>query len=239
MYPGLGNIHGCTLNFLFTNSNYSRYFFGMASHCFDSETSDLGTGGLVCNANLPPKEQDALGSETSFQGTRYRLVYTAWRAMAEAGGESMETCDDSDFAVVEIMNNFDYIHPANKVIGGPTCLAETAPAANEEVWFVGASILWGLNNLHERNGAFLTTAPFEYTAKIDLGTEKGDSGGPLYTKDGCALAGLHGSAAQGNTPFGSYFSRIDTGVNYANTHSDLDLQLVTWSEWSPSTAIPV
>jgi hypothetical protein len=232
-------VEGCTSNFLY-HSNHTRYFLGVAAHCFLEEATD----GNFCG--VPPTT--SVGAAVTVEGRdgidEYpaTLSYNSATAMDENGETSEELCRGNDFALVELAaDTMAQVHPAVIYYGGPTALQDAELAAGSATYSFGSSTLRTASGFvhHEllgpQEGKVLN---YEYGNRF-IWTDSparisGDSGTGLLSTNGAAVA-----VASQAIPTQAGWSIVGPALDYAEAYLDIPLDLVLWAEFSADGIEPL
>ncbi|WP_373080486.1 trypsin-like peptidase domain-containing protein [Zhongshania sp.] len=223
----------CTSNFLFS-PNPQTVYIGVAAHCFSPDT----------NSGVDPCESNNLAigyNEISIANASEpgELVYTSWRAMQEAGETvGSDICQYNDFALVKIHpNDLANVHPAAIAFGGPTALFTGTAAVGAGVFAYGQSPLhFGVRSREAKKGQITGVLGdgWAYDIVTDTPSLSGDSGGPIFTADGKALAATSVlSLSVSVNPVSNGVVNLERALQYAKNGGFINsgTKLLTWSEF--------
>lgn len=228
----------CTSNFLFYLNDETVYL-GVAAHCF---SQDANSGIDPCETRNLPVGYDQVQVENASRPAE--LAYSSWVAMQEAGeSPGSSTCQFNDFALVRLApEDISNIHPAVREVGGPTALVSTLARPGDPVVLFGRSdFTLGNRGLQVREGQVVEVlgGGWAYDIVADGSVSPGDSGGPVLTGDGRALAVVStftlvlgpGSLAG---PVRAGVVNLSRALDYAKDQGFIhaDVRLLTWSEFS-------
>ena len=228
----------CTSNFLYALNDQTVYL-GVAAHCF---SFDSNSGIDPCESrNLPIGFDQVVVENASRPAT---LVYSSWVAMQQEGETpGSAACVYNDFALVRLHpDDVANIHPAVRSLGGPTSLARGTAAVGDAVVLYGrAPATLDLEPLQVREGEIVEVlgGGWSYDVTLDGVVAPGDSGGPVLTGDGRALAlinvlALNISADSLLSPLRGGVSNLDRSLEYAKANGFIQrgVTLLTWSEFT-------
>lgn len=249
--PGSAMDPGCTTNFLFTVDNL-RFFLGAAGHCF-ANTGGAALDGDLCDTD---SQYRPIGYEVAIQGAEKpgKLAYGSYYQLRENVNVSKvwqdhpEECFHNDFALVELdYVDFDNMHPAVPLHGGPTQLGPILdPASRAAVYAYGATYL-RLNTPNQ--GAPVVpneadtfqgvhesyadgTGDWVINTRITPIQVFGDSGMPFLGPNGEAVGNLRGQGIAFG-PGAAVYTNMPMAVEYAQQAFDSRLELVTWADFHP------
>jgi hypothetical protein len=220
----------CTSNFLFS-PNAETVYIGVAAHCFSSDT----------NSGVDPCESNNLAigfNEISIENASQpgELVYTSWRAMQEMGETvGSDICTDNEFALVKIHpDDFANVHPAAVAFGGPTSLFTGVAEVDDGVFAFGKSPFhFGIRSREAKTGRVtgVRADGWSYDIVTDTASVSGDSGGPIFTAQGEALAVTSVlSVSVSITPISNGVVNLDRALSYAKEGGFIgaSTRLLTW-----------
>jgi hypothetical protein len=225
----------CTGNFLYSPFA-GEVYIGVAAHCF---SPDSNRGVDPCETrNLP------IGSAVSIENADHsgQLAYSSWQAMQankEIPGSAV--CQYNDFALVEIdSRDLANIHPAVVAIGGPKSLFTGLAKKGDKVLAYGHSELnFGSRDVEIKEGKIIDVLGdgWAYELDVDNPGVPGDSGGPVLTANGRALAVISVIAAGfGLTPVTNGVVNLDMALRYAIDGSFINrgTKILTWDDFRPA-----
>lgn len=233
--PGIRVATGCTGNFVFSTPLNGTLYMGTAAHCVQTRPGQ------------PPVH---LGDEVPFDGGAFtgRVAYCSWGA-----AEDLLTCPDKDgvdegysddFALIELPAEARAeVHPAMRVWGGPTEVAEP-PSQGTRVFTYGASPLRDggadANVGDSRTGIVTSEDDTRTHALFGPTSINGDSGSPTITADGAALGTVAtiGTAAQ-DPPGSNGIVNLDASLTNFQEHTGRAVHLKTWSLFDVPRAEPL
>ena len=219
----------CTSSFLFTDG-WQRYYLSTAAHCVEDGESSETDG---CSA---PLHDSDIRSEIRLDGggtVEVPVAYSSWRVMQDQGDASAAACAGNDFALLDVTDHVDDVHPASLHFRAPTGLAVTSTV---DIWGYGASSLKaGVEEAHPKRGYHLGLSNDGWSHLVYLATPgiPGDSGGHIMTVDGLAL-GVASTILLTPFPGANHYTDISRAVAYAEDTTDLQLELVTWDDFNSS-----
>lgn len=229
----------CTSNFLFYLNDETVYL-GVAAHCFSPDTN---SGIDPCEARSLPVGFNEVQVENASRPAE--LVYSSWVAMQEVGeSPGSAACEFNDFALVRLAgDDIANIHPAVREVGGPTALESNLAGPGDPVVLFGRSdFTLGNRELQVREGQVVEVlgGGWAYDIVADGSVSPGDSGGPVLTGDGRALAVVStftlvlGSGSLAG-PVRAGVVNLDRALDYAKEQGFIhaDVRLLTWSAFSP------
>lgn len=218
----------CTANFVFSNPRNTTLYLGVAAHCVDGFRE---IGDPIWVAGIPEAG---------------RLAYCSYGTMVEGGIASCPPAEetnlsakerDNDFALVEILEEYrDEVHPAIRVWGGPTGIAEP-PGDGVQVLSYGNSSFRDANEeaapeQHKvRQGQTVMSPESRWVthAFFDNPNINGDSGSPVIQADGAAVGEIAYTSLTRRSPPGSVGIRnLAPMVDFVNTETNLTIELKTW-----------
>lgn len=222
---------GCTTNFLF-HSNDTRYFLGLAAHCF---RTDGDPSWVPCPTDLAP-----IGTRVTFQsdsGSTWggTLVYSSFTTMQRVKEADPDVCNANDFALVELdATAVPSAHPAVLFYGGPTAaLVGTSLASGSAIHMYGSSSTrpGATGNAHDGTFSGYTDDGWGASASFTPPAVPGDSGSGLLGPQGQAVAVLSTigvSVGLGGTGSSNGFSTLPYALWYMGKHEGWWPSLVTW-----------
>lgn len=194
----------CTANFVFSDPSNETLYVATAAHCLDDHD---------------------VGETVGVAGGRHEGV------VAYVGTRTVEGVEEGpcarpvaqDFGLVRIPDRLrDEVHPATLHWGGPRGISARA-RSGEDLHTYGNSttraheVLRPAEGLSVGNDVCFTDAAFPER----IG---GDSGSPVLGAEGAAL-GVHVRSDVVDT---ATFVNVHQAVGFAETHTDLELELKTW-----------
>ena len=220
----------CTSSFLFQDPAGELYL-ASAAHCIAGGDNTQTNG---CDAPAAPLGSDVTLHLDGGGEATAKLAYSSWRAMQDANETDAEACSGNDFALLWIdPGDHGLAHPAALHFGGPTGLASTS---TDTLYGWGASGLkLGLEAVHPKQGLHLGTANDGWSHWVYLATPgiPGDSGGFITTDDGRAL-GVASTLQIAPVAGSNHYTDISKAIAYAESHTGVPLEIVTWDDWTPS-----
>lgn len=226
----------CTSNFLFS-PNAQTVYIGVAAHCFSSDTN---SGVDPCESNNLAIGFNEITIENATQPGE--LVYTSWRAMQEMGETAgSDICAYNDFALVKIHpDDFANVHPAAIAFGGPTSFFTGVVAVDDGVFAFGRSPLhFGIRSREAKEGQITAVRAdgWAYDIATDTPGLSGDSGGPIFTAQGGALAVTSVlSVSLSINPVSNGVVNLERALNYAIDGGFIgaSTRLLTWPAFYPA-----
>jgi len=223
----------CTSNFLYS-PNAQTVYIGVAAHCFSTDT----------NSGVDPCESNNLAigfNEISIENASQpgELVYSSWRAMQEAGETAgSNTCVYNDFALVKIHpSDLANVHPAAIAFGGPTALFTGLATVGDGIFAYGQSPLHlGVRSRETKQGQITGVLGngWAYEIVTDTPSLPGDSGGPIFTVTGKALA-VTSVLSVGLTvnPVNNGVVNLERALKYAKDGGFINASttLLTWADF--------
>lgn len=229
----------CTSNFLFALNDETVYL-GVAAHCFSLDT----------NAGIDPCETanlaigfDQVIVENASQPAE--LAYSSWSAMQQAGEQpGSNACQFNDFALVKLHpDDIANIHPAVFSVGGPISLFSGVASVGDPVLIYGrSSATLDADPLVVRQGEIVDVLGngWSYDLLLDGLVAPGDSGGPVLTGDGRALAVINtfglvfGTGNLLSPPVRGGAVNLDMALQYAKDNGFIQpgVSLLTWADFT-------
>ena len=214
----------CTGNFVFRDGA-GRTYVGYAAHCAGrgaaTDTNGCHTRSLPLGTpvRFARGATVATGGDTVGRGT---LVYSSWRTMRARGESRRAVCAANDCARVRVgADDARKVNPSVPFWGGPTGLADQAPAASR-VYSYGSSSLRPTEVLSPKSGASLGPTHRGWGLEVYTATPgiPGDSGSGFLDVRGravgtlstVALAPLAGSNGLGNLSRELDYARAHAGI---------------------------
>ncbi|MFT5887419.1 MAG: hypothetical protein ACI9BO_000225 [Zhongshania sp.] len=231
----VANGSSCTGNFLYSPFA-GEVYIGVAAHCF---SPDSNRGIDPCEtSNLP------IGSAVSIENAVHsgQLVYSSWQAM-QANKEipGSAACQYNDFALVKIdSRDLANIHPAVVAIGGPKSLFTGLANVGDKVLAYGHSSLnFGSRDVEIKEGEIRAVqgGGWAYELVVDNPGVPGDSGGPVLTANGRALAVINViTAGFGSALVTNGVVNLDMALRYAIDGSFINrgTKILTWDDFRPA-----
>jgi len=227
---------GCTGNFLYS-PNAQTVYIGVAAHCFSSDTN---SGVDPCESNNLPIGFNQITIENASQPGE--LVYTSWRAMQEMGETAgSNVCTYNDFALVKIhADDIAKIHPAAIAFGGPTAMFTGLATVGEEVYAYGQSPFhFGRRSREAKQGKInaVLGGGWAYDIVTDTASVSGDSGGPVFSAAGKALAVTSVvSLNVSPTLVSNGVANLDRALRYAidGGFINANTKLISWPDFYPA-----
>lgn len=213
--PGVAIADGtCTANFVFSSPDNATLYVGTAAHCFP----DPDPGQAVSIAD---------GAATG------ELAYHSFQAMERVNESNQAAWDFNDFALVRIDPGFrDTVHPAVRTYGGPTGLSADAGTGDRVLTTGDTSLRNGADALDPREGYVTGSSPWHVDVQLYAPSVPGDSGSPVLTADGRALANLVTIEVLPQTGSNDA-TKITRAVAYMEDHGGPQVELETWTQLSP------
>lgn len=226
----------CTSNFLYS-PNAQTVYIGVAAHCFSPDTN---SGIDPCESNNLAIGFNAVTIENATQPGE--LVYTSWRAMQESGETAgSDICLYNDFALVKIHPaDLANVHPAAIAFGGPTALFTGLAAVGEGVYAYGQSPLhFGVRSREAKKGQVTNVLGdgWAYEIVTDTPSLSGDSGGPIFSSSGKALAATSLlSVGLSVNPVSNGVVNLERALDYAKKGGFINAstKLLTWPAFYPA-----
>jgi hypothetical protein len=235
--PGLDTSQAgsaCTANFVY-HLNDTRYFIGLAAHCFQTGSNPVSES---C-----PTDNSPLGTPVTLYGAdgdRYdaHLAYNSYLTMQEVKEADAEACAGNDFALVEVAaKDFGAIHPAVRYYGGPTRVLDAGELkAGDNVHGYGNSDLRSGYELvptpqtNPHDGEFLgyDYGGWEVVTRFVPPTIQGDSGSGLLGPGGEATGVLSSGSI---TYTEEQYTNIAFALRYMHARLGWSPSVVTWAEF--------
>lgn len=224
----------CTSNFIYVDNN-GDFYIGAAAHCF---SPDANSGVDPCEA-----QNEALGLEVEIENAAFTgsLVYSSWQVMKDAGiPAGSDICIGNDFALIQIdPRDYDNLHPAARVFGGPTSLFSGDASQDDNVFTYGQSpFSLGFEDIQAKQGTIESQSDdgWIYFVTLESPGAPGDSGSAVLHESGKALGVLStlNTCIGLCSPSSNGVVNLEMALDYANTNGlGSSVSLVTWSEFSP------
>lgn len=226
----------CTANFLY-HLNDTRYFIGLAAHCFQTGSNPV--------AEDCPTDNSPLGTSvtlTAPDGDTYgaKLAYSSFLTMRERSERNPDICAGNDFALAEIdPRHIDNAHPAVRFYGGPTAVLDSgALSPGDAVHGYGNSDLrsgyetvpTAVTNPHDGEFLEYDYNGWEVVTRMLPPTIQGDSGSGLMGPGGEATGVLSSGSI---TYTEEQYTNIAFALRYMQDKLGWAPSVVTWSEFSP------
>lgn len=230
------NTTACTANFLFRDAENRSLFLGTAAHCTDE--MEIGS-------------QVSIGRDGR---TRGELVYNSYRRMDNLSERPDGWSKYNDLALVELPTGaWPDVHPAMLGYGGPTGLSGSLDIGAEVFNYGNTRYREHAPNdeqLDRRRGIVTHETPWVTWVRFPNQALPGDSGAPVVSADGEAV----GEVSRYNVLLARYdpdevppvddpqttastgamgIGRLQPQIAWAENHTDLDVELVTWSDFEP------
>lgn len=193
----------CTANAVFSNPANTTFYVATAAHCVHGRP--LGSRVAIASGQA--------------HGT---LVYDAWETLESVDADDVPCGDraQQDLALIRVAEgDEDEVHPATLHFGGPTYLRDRAESG-EELYTYGNSSYRGDQHWSKpTEGVSVGNGECRTEAVLPM-RGYGDSGSPVLGADGAAL-GVYVTAPGG-------FVNLAQAVDFAEAHTDLQLELETW-----------
>jgi hypothetical protein len=227
----------CTTNFLY-HVNDTRYFLGLAAHCFQTGSNPASE---AC-----PTDNSPLGTAVTFHarnGESYsgKLAYSSFLAMQLLHESDVNACEGNDFALAEIdAKDVGSVHPAMRYYGGPTSVLDANGLhAGDAVHDYGNSDLRSgyetvpTPQTNPHDGTFLEYDynGWEVVARFLPPVVQGDSGSGLMGPNGEAVGVLSSGSI---TYTEEQFTDIAHALRYMQDRVGWAPSVVTWSDFSAS-----
>ncbi|MGJ8670300.1 MAG: hypothetical protein ACSHXK_12480 [Oceanococcus sp.] len=230
---------GCTINFLYEHQG--RYFFGSAAHCVSG--AGVANEGACDTSHTWHDDYTGLPVEISGMSKPLTVAYMSWKAMAEQGVTDGNICSGNDFALLEVdVADYDKIHPAVRMFGGPTGLA-----AIEDMQSLDELRAYGRSELHDdtllldpeqsvlnpKNGFWLGCSFECWSNNVYLLPQgiPGDSGGGVMDINGRALGAASTISLAGGS---NNYADIGHALTFMQSAEGWAPRLVTWNDFDPS-----
>ncbi|MDF1692612.1 MAG: serine protease [Zhongshania sp.] len=226
----------CTGNFLYS-PNAQTVYIGVAAHCF---SVDANSGVDPCESNnLAIGFNQVIIENASQPG---ELVYTSWRAMQEMGETAgSAVCTYNDFALVKIhANDIAKVHPAAIAFGGPIGLYTGIAKVGDGVYAYGQSPYhFGRRSRETKQGKInaVLGGGWAYDIVTDTASVPGDSGGPVFSAGGKALAVTSVlSLNLSPTLVSNGVANLDRALRYAidGGFINASTKLLSWPDFYPA-----
>jgi hypothetical protein len=225
----------CTTNFLY-HLNDTRYFLGLAAHCFRTDGNPAWISCPTSNAPLGTRVQFFSDDGRSWGGS---LAYSSFLSMQRVHEQDASICDANDLALVELdADTVQVVHPAVRGFGGPTGLAAGALADGAKLYMYGNSETrsafglapTGVGNEHTGNVDSYADGGWRGVTSFTPAAIPGDSGSGLMGPAGEAAGVLSVVSSDGSNGF----ANLPFALWYMAVHEGWWPSVVTWPTFDPN-----